>query len=200
MNIKPLPLSKFGSYSNAPKIINNISLIAFCIYYSLRQNNHYAPLSIKEISNAFQMLSHRVTPRLIIRDGIIYKKYLNKKHSSLKSEKYVPKLIREIIKFKGLTERMKKKEIGWNLSEYERELTRMTEELLNRLNRSQRGGRNPLILAGAIIYCADKLLAIKNHQKKILTQRMISSATKIAEYSIRDHYVSLLKPIFMRKK
>jgi len=95
---------------------------------------------------------------------------------------------------------MKKKEVEWNLYEYERELTRMTEELLKKLNRSQRGGRNPLILAGAIIYCADKLLAIRNHQKKILTQKMISSATKIAEYSIRDHYVSLLKPIFMKKK
>jgi len=27
---------------------------------------------------------------------------------------------------------------------------------------------------------------------------MISEATKIAEYSIRDHYVNLLKPIFIK--
>ena len=56
-----------------------------------------------------------------------------------------------------------------------------------------------LILAGAIIYCADNLLAVKYKQKKVLTQKIISIATNIAEYSIRDHYVSLLKPIFINK-
>ena len=183
---------------STPRVINNISLIAFCLYYSLRQNNDYVPLSIKEISKIFQIIGHRVTPRLIIRDGIMYKKYLDKKDSSLKSEKYLPRFINEIITHQSLKERLIKKGIKWNLSKYKKELTIMAEFLLKNLNRKQRGGRNPLILAGAIIYCADKILAIKNSQKKILTQKLISSATKIAEYSIRDHYVSLLKPIFLR--
>ncbi len=45
----------------SPKIINNISLIAFCLFYSLRHNEQFAPISIKEISNIFKMLGHRVT-------------------------------------------------------------------------------------------------------------------------------------------
>ncbi len=128
----------------------------------------------------------------------MYKKYLDIKDCSLKSEKYLPRFINEIITHQSLKERLIKKGIKWNLSKYKKELTIMAEFLLKNLNRKQRGGRNPLILAGAIIYCADKILAIKNSQKKILTQKLISSATKIAEYSIRDHYVSLLKPIFLR--
>ncbi len=60
-----------------------------------------------------------------------------------------------------------------------------------------RGGRNPFILTGAIIYLADKLIAKENKQKSVLTQKVISEATKIAEYSIRDHYVNLLKPLFL---
>ena len=48
-----------------------------------------------------------------------------------------------------------------------------------------------------IIYLADKLLAQENKQKTVLTQKVISEATKIAEYSIRDHYVNLLKRLFL---
>jgi len=181
----------------SPKIINNISLIAFCLFYSLRHNDQFIPISIKEISDIFQILGHRVTPRLIIRDGITYKKYLDKRDSSLKSEHYLPRLINEIVSNEILKERLIKKGINWSINKYKKELTFMSENILKNLSRKQRGGRNPLILAGAIIYCADKILAIKNHQKKGLTQKLISSATKIAEYSIRDHYVSLLKPLFI---
>ncbi len=95
---------------------------------------------------------------------------------------------------------MIKKKIVWSINKYKKELTFISENLLIKLSRKLRGGRNPLILAGAIVYCADKILAIKNHQKKVLTQKLISSATKIAEYSIRDHYVSLLKPLFIENK
>ena len=37
------------------------------------------------------------------------------------------------------------------------------------------------------------------NQKALLTQKIISVATDIAEYSIRDHYVNLLKPLFMNE-
>ena len=57
----------------------------------------------------------------------------------------------------------------------------------------QRGGRNPFIFAGAAIYCADKLLAKKYNAKCILTQKIAAGAMNIAEYSIRDHYVSVFK-------
>ena len=43
----------------------------------------------------------------------------------------------------------------------------------------------------------EKLLAKENNYKAVLTQKMISEATNIAEYSIRDHYVNLLKPRFI---
>jgi len=65
------------------------------------------------------------------------------------------------------------------------------------LTKWHRGGRNPFILTGAVIYLADKLLSKEFNQKTVLTQKLISDATKIAEYSIRDHYVNLLKPIFI---
>lgn len=179
------------------KIINNISLIAFCIFFAVRRENHNAPVTINEISKAFQNFGHRVNPRLIIRDGVLYKHHLLKSSKPHKSEDYIIRLINNVINHKELEKRMKYKKSIWSKHEYQNILTKKCLKILNNLNKWQRGGRNPFILAGAVIYLADKLLKKEFNQKAILTQKMIAEATKIAEYSIRDHYVNLLKPIFI---
>ncbi len=180
------------------KVINNISLIAFCIFFAVRKEFHNAPITITEISNAFQNFGHRVNPRLILRDGIRYKCHLNDESTPHKSEDYLVRLIDDVIRHKYLKERLIKKGILWSESEFQNRLIRKCREILKDLPLRQRGGRNPFILTGAIIYLADKLLAKDYGQKTILTQKIISEATKIAEYSIRDHYVNLLKPFFIK--
>jgi transcription initiation factor TFIIIB Brf1 subunit/transcription initiation factor TFIIB len=183
---------------NERKVINNISLIAFCIFYAARKENQNAPITINEISNAFQSFGHRVNPRLILRDGITYKHHLTSEVAPHKSEDYLIRLIDETIHHKNLRDRLIRKDINWSITRYQSVLTIKCREILKRLTLRLRGGRNPFILTGATIYLADKLIAIENDQKTVLTQKMISEATKIAEYSIRDHYVNLLKPIFLK--
>jgi transcription initiation factor TFIIIB Brf1 subunit/transcription initiation factor TFIIB len=179
------------------KVINNISLIAFCIFLATRKEFHNAPITVNEISNAFQNFGHRVNPRLILRDGIKYKRHLNDDTTPHKSEDYLIRLVDEVINHKSLKERLKKKGILWSKSEFQNSLIMKCRQILKKLPLWQRGGRNPFILTGAIIYLADKLLAKEFQQKAILTQKIISEATNIAEYSIRDHYVNLLKPLFL---
>lgn len=183
---------------NEKKVINNISLIAFCIFFSARADNHNAPITIKEISTAFQSFGHRVNPRLILRDGIRYKQHITKDSGPHKSEDYLTRLIDEVINHKELEKRMLQKNIIWSKKEFQRKLTIKCREILKELNSWLRGGRNPFILTGAIIYLAEKLITKEYNQKAFLTQKIISEATKIAEYSIRDHYVNLLKPIFIK--
>ncbi len=179
------------------KVINNISLIAFCIFFAARKELHNAPITINEISIAFQNFGHRVNPRLILRDGIRYKHHLNDDTTPHKSEDYLIRLVDEITNHKFLKERLNKKGVLWSETEFQNNLIMKCREILKKLPLRQRGGRNPFILTGAIIYLADKLLAKDYNQKSILTQKIISEATKIAEYSIRDHYVNLLKPLFI---
>ncbi len=179
------------------KVINNISLIAFCIFYAARKENHNAPITINEISDAFQNFGHRVNPRLILRDGVRYKRHLNNESSPHKSEDYLIRLVDAVIKHKDLKLRLLDKGVKWSVSEFQNKLIVKCREVLKELPLWHRGGRNPFILTGAIIYLADKLLSKQYHQKAILTQKIISEATNIAEYSIRDHYVNLLKPIFI---
>jgi len=180
------------------KVINNISLIAFCIFYAARKENQNAPITIKEISEAFQNFGHRVNPRLILRDGLKYKKHLNTDSAPHRSEDYLIRLIDGVINHNDLENRMVKKGVSWFKKEYQSILTIKCREILKHLSYWTRGGRNPFILTGAVIYLADKLIAKEKNQKSILTQKMISEATKIAEYSIRDHYVNLLKPQFIK--
>ena len=183
---------------NENEIINNISLIAFCIFLAAREENHNAPITINEISNAFQKFGHRVNPRLILRDGLKYKKFLDIKTKPHKSEDYLNRLVNQIINHKNLTKRLRKKGINWSKKEFQIHLMNMSMSILKNLSMWKRAGRNPFILAGAVIYLADKLLAKKYKQKSVLTQKFIAESTKIAEYSIRDHYVNLLKPIFVK--
>ena len=182
------------------KVINNISLIAFCIFYAARNENHNAPITINEISNAFQNFGHRVNPRLILRDGLKYKCHLKNYVKPHKSEHYITRLINDVVNNDNLKARLKKKGSDWSIMEFKNNLTIKSREILENLSSWNRGGRNPFILAGAIIYLADKLLAKDFKKKSILTQKIVSEATKIAEYSIRDHYVTLLKPIFINNK
>ena len=182
---------------NEGKIINNISLIAFCIFHAVRKEYHNAPITINEIAKAFQNFGHRVNPRLILRDGIRYKHHLNNESMPHKSEDYVIRLTNQVINHKDLLERLGKKGVLWSKNEFQNNLVKKCREILKELPIWHRGGRNPFILTGAIIYLADKLLAKEYKQKAVLTQKIISEATRIAEYSIRDHYVNLLKPFFM---
>lgn len=182
---------------NEEKIINNISLIAFCIFHAVRKEYHNAPITINEIAKAFQNFGHRVNPRLILRDGIRYKHHLNNESIPHKSEDYVIRLTNQVINHKDLLERSVKKGVLWSKNEFQNKLVKKCRKILKELAIWHRGGRNPFILTGAIIYLADKLLAKEYKQKAVLTQKIISEATRIAEYSIRDHYVNLLKPFFM---
>ncbi|MHA1915928.1 MAG: hypothetical protein ACW986_18415 [Promethearchaeota archaeon] len=181
------------------KVINNISLIAFCIFYAVRKEYHNAPITTNEIAKAFQSFGHRVNPRLILRDGVKYKRHLSNESVPHKSEDYLIRLINQVIEHDDLKERLIKKDLIWSTYEFQNKLVKKCRKILNKLPLWQRGGRNPFILTGAIIYLADKLIASENGQKAVLTQRIIAEATDIAEYSIRDHYVNLLKPLFIRK-
>ncbi len=182
---------------NEKRVINNISLIAFCIFFAVRKENHNAPITINEIAYIFQKFGHRVNSRLILRDGLKYKKHLTSKAKPHKSEDYLNRLIHQVMEHRDLNERLVKKGTNWTKDEFQNILIMKSADILKKLTSWKRGGRNPFILTGAIIYLADKLIAKEYKKKPILTQKIISEATKIAEYSIRDHYVNLLKPCFI---
>lgn len=184
---------------NAAIIRNHVSLIAFCIFYSSREFSQNAPIGIRELCTIFQELGHRINPRLIIRDSIEYQSIIKEKNNPHKSEDYIIRLVNAITNYPPIVNRMKKKSSTWNIDEYKDKLLKKSLDILRLMVPRIRGSRNPFILAGAVVYCADKILAKKHNSKSILTQKVASDAMEIAEYSIRDHYVKILKPFVLLK-
>lgn len=182
--------------NRANSIRNHVSLIGFCIFYASREYSQNAPISIREICKAFEYMGHRINPKLIIRDSIEYQKYINIKNIPHKSEDFINRFVNSIVNSNSIIKRMKNKESKWTIDEFRIRLTQKSNQILNFMNSKIRGARNPFILAAAIVYCADKMLARENGTKSILTQKTASDAMQVAEYSIRDHYVKILKPFF----
>ena len=182
---------------NETKIPNHVSLIAFCLFYSIRVENRNAPITIGELTTVFLNLGHHITPQLILRNGTYYSKYIECAVTPKKSEDYLERLISAIVNYPNLINRIRKKTTFTSLDEYKNTLYSTSSFLLKKLTREIRGGRNPFIMMGALIYCADKYLARKKSFKSVLTQKIASNAMGIAEYSIRDHYVTLLKSLFI---
>lgn len=182
------------------KVINKISLIATCIFIASRENSHNTPISIKEICYAFNRFHHRVRPHLIFRDILEYSNIFNKIITNIrKPEDYMNKFINKITNINGFKERMNDKNAYIDINEYSSLLLNTSLKILKYIPKTKVMSRNPFILAASIIYMADIIIAHKNNHKKILTQKIISRATSVAEYSIRDHYINLLKGKFKAK-
>ncbi len=182
---------------NEQSIKNHVSLMAFCLFFSIRIENRNAPITLIELATVFQSLGHHVTPQLILKNGVFYKKHINCSAIPKKSEDYFERLISSIVNYPNLISRIKKKTKLKSLEQYKALLQTTTMELLTKSSERIRGGRNPFILMGALIYCSDKLLAKRMSVKAVLTQKIASDAMGIAEYSIRDHYVTLLKSLYI---
>jgi transcription initiation factor TFIIIB Brf1 subunit/transcription initiation factor TFIIB len=201
MNLSPLVKNRAAYiYQKIKKISkhirNHVSLIGFCIFHAVREYSQNAPVSVKELSKIFQLMGHRINPRLIIRDSLDYQNIFKTKEFPHKSEDYIVRLVNSVVNFPELDDRMGKKKNDWTKEEYQLKLLSMCSYILQELSPKIRSSRNPFILAGAIVYCADKMIAKNYGTKSLLTQEIASESMGIPEYSIRDHYVKILKPFF----
>ncbi|MHA1755807.1 MAG: hypothetical protein ACTSVV_03485, partial [Promethearchaeota archaeon] len=175
------------------KIPNHVSLIATCLFLASREFSSQAPITIYEICNTFVNFGHRVRCRMIIRDILKFKRNLGLKRINHKSSDYLDRLLNKLYYDREFNIRFKKKSSAINLNCYIRLLKQFATEILNRIPYNIKSSRNPFILAGASIYGADVIISKKKRQKRILTQKILSGATGIAEYSIRDHYCTVIK-------
>lgn len=178
----------------------NLPLLAYCIFYSIRKHYQNISITLNDIAKAFQNFGYNLNSRSILKEGSKNMHYLHVNSSSNRSEDYLIRLVDMVIKHSEIPKRLAKLGVKWLRREFQNKLLMKSREILKELHFSQRCVINPFILTGAIIYLADKLIAQEYKQKSILTQRIISEATHIAEYSISDHYINLLKPIFFNSK
>ena len=174
------------------EITNHLTLSALCLLLAAREFRENGPLTVQEIANVFKKLGHRVSPRSIIQLSLKLKPKFGDIFSrkSRKSEEYIPRIVSNIINSKNVRLRLKAKDVDFLF--YERAIYKESMQILKNLDDESRGGRNPYILAVATTYAADQKISQKYDMKSILTQKILSLCTQTAEYSIRDHWRTLL--------
>lgn len=185
---------KILSEAHASVSNNNILLVAVCLLLAVREFGEDAPITLDEIADVFARCGHRVSVRAIVRQLLTLRSLTGRIPSARDPADYVPRIVSMLMKNSQVHEKTVSR--GWDPSKYETLLRDQTLRLIRRIPSSKRGGRNPFIFAASAAYAADQLIAAEYSRRPILTQKLTSLATGVAEYSIRDHY-GIIKRIVM---
>ncbi len=178
---------------SSQKVSNNILLIAVCLLMAVREFKDEAPITLDEIADVFEKCGHRVNVRAIVREALRLKSITGYSPQIRKPEDYVPRVISMLMNSSRVVSKVKSR--GWKLKEYENALRNKVLEVLNIIPASKRGGRNPFIFTVSAAYASDRIVADQHGKRAVLTQKLASNATEVAEYSIRDHFGMMKKMI-----
>ena len=170
---------------------NNVLLIAVCLVTAIRENGSKAPRTIREVANTFMEMGHRVSTRGIVREMLKLRVELSLKQKKRQSIDFIYRIISDIFASKTVQYRIRS--LQENPERYRRILTTKTLELFDQGIANEIGGRNPYIFAVSVVYAADKAISHMKKRKSVLTQKIIARITKVAEFSIRDHFCGVLK-------
>ena len=177
----------------AGNVSNNILLIAVCLLMAVREFREEAPITLDEIADVFEKCGHRVNVRAIVREALRLKSLTGYSPEIRKPEDYVPRVLSMLMNSPKVVSKAQSR--GWELKDYENALRNKILEVLKMIPASKRGGRNPFIFAVSAAYASDRLIAMQYGKRAVLTQKLASTATKVAEYSIRDHFGMMKKVI-----
>lgn len=184
---------------NEVRVINNVCVLALSIFMCTRVEGNYNSISILEIAQVFTQLGHHVTPRLILRARVRYGKYFNIEIVPNNPNRYFPRFIENLLVNKEFLARFNRDSYE-DLNRYRLQLNLAVIHIMKFLPPKLYLGRNPVILASALIYAADRIIAKNRGSMVILTQKIVADSTNVAEYSLRDHYVKIVKPVLLKEK
>lgn len=168
------------------KISNNILLIAVCLLMAVREFKNDAPITLEEIADVFEKCGHRVNVRAIVREALRLKSLTGYAPEIRRPKDYVPRVVSMLMNNIRVLGKVKSR--GWDPKSYENELREKIHMVLGMIPASKRGGRNPFIFTVSAAYASDRLIASQFGKRPVLTQKLTSTATEVAEYSIRDHF------------
>jgi transcription initiation factor TFIIIB Brf1 subunit/transcription initiation factor TFIIB len=169
----------------------SLVLMGYCILLAMREFDRTTPSRIKEIAAAFQKIGHRVKPKSIARVGSEYRDLLTPRQGPLRSEDYVGRILDRVVSDRRILEELRR--LSTNPFEYRQNITAVIVKILSRIKAPERGGRNPYVFAASTIYAAEANLAKQTSRRQIFTQKIIAEIAGVAEYSIREHFCSVLK-------
>jgi transcription initiation factor TFIIIB Brf1 subunit/transcription initiation factor TFIIB len=182
---------KITSSKQCADVSNKLIAVSACLFMAIREFKDCAPITIRELAEILRSLGHRVSVRSIVRELPKLQSKLGMNIHVRRSEEYLGRIVSSVISQPEVQSKLKESNI--DVESYRFNILSTAISILKELDVSSRGGRNPFILAVSSVYAADRRLSDARKVKPTLTQRIVASATGAAEYSVRDHFCSLLK-------
>lgn len=180
------------SYQKIPPQYRIPLVVAACFYLTAKLLNY--KLLLKEIITTCEKLELRVKGKTLLTTASEIKKALKLQIRATRPEEYLEKAIISLVNNIPLNNKLKSMHIGFN--EYIIQIRSESSKLINFLDLDKRGGRNPFILAAACVAGADTIISSKIGKKRgIATQKIIAESCNIPEYTLREHYIKIIKPI-----
>jgi transcription initiation factor TFIIIB Brf1 subunit/transcription initiation factor TFIIB len=179
---------KLLDLKRAEKSVTSAALSAFAIISACRIVG-VASVSVKEVVEAHRLLGHRVKASALI--------YLSM-NSPLKveprrAEDYVARVMARLPSIISGSSRVGPSEAA--LSAYLTGLRSATIEVLGLADRETRAGHNPCALAATAAYAAEVVLCRRQGRRKMLSQRDAALAVGVAEYTVREQYGQVFRPM-----
>ncbi len=169
---KAIEISRGGS---------SLAVAAYCLVQAVRKHSEVRLPTLQEVVAAFRTLGHRISASMLVNAGFTYRE-AGMRPAISRSEEYVPRIVEAVIQDPKL----------------KRRLTKVALQVLSQVDARRRRGRNPYVLSVSAVYAAERILARRGNRSPTFTQKSLALATGVAEYSIREHYGRILKPVLAR--
>lgn len=181
-----------NSYQKLPSNFRIPIVVAACFYLTVKLINYN--LLLKEIVDVCQRLDLNVKGKTLITAASEIKKILKLQVRATRPEEYLEKAILSLTTNDNLISKLKNLHIG--VHEYTIQIRTESTNLISKLDNDKRGGRNPFILAAACVAGSDMIVSSKIGKRRgIATQKIVAESCNIPEYTLREHYIKIIKPI-----
>ncbi|MGQ9513523.1 MAG: hypothetical protein ACUVTL_00475 [Thermoproteota archaeon] len=186
---KPVTESAILMYRRSmPRIqgscVRHAALAACCLIYTAREFSNITTLSMKEALKAFARKGVKLKARDILKAGFLIKSDL----IICRSEDYLYRILDRLV---SLLDKRTIMKCGFeDRFKLLQKLYSISKNLLSNIGPEVRRGRNPLLLASAVVYASTRLLSPFTIKSPI-SQRIVALASGTVEYSLRETYESL---------
>lgn len=167
------------------------ALAACCLIYVCRGLNDLAPISVRDVLEAFARRGVKLRTRDILKAGFL----IESDRPIRRGEDYLYPILDRLV---SLIDEKALRRCGFeDRFLLLQTLLSLSSNLLKNVGPDVRRGRNPLLLASAAIYASSKSLSPQS-TKSLISQRIVALASGAVEYSVRETYESL-KPYCMSR-
>jgi transcription initiation factor TFIIIB Brf1 subunit/transcription initiation factor TFIIB len=168
--------------------VNSAAVSAYAIITACKIA-HVTAVSVREVIAAHRLLGRRVRFASIVRLSFD-SPY---RGDARRAEDYVSRVIAQLSSSRELATVLR--DLGVGASSYLTRLRQAAMASLSVLEDSRRGGHNPIALAATAVYAGEALLCTVEGREMLLTQKGLASLVGVAEYTVREQYGELFRPL-----